>query len=70
MGVRRSIVNEAFDLGRVLVGLAARGRLRERFQMALHIDDLRHPVDDRALDLLGDRMRFVEMQLAGQLEME
>ena len=38
--------------------------------MALHVDDLGHPVDDRALDLLGDRVRLVEREVARQLQVE
>ena len=38
--------------------------------MALHLDDLGDSVDDRALDLFGDRVRLVERELARQLEVE
>ena len=49
------LADETLDLGRILVGLAARRRLGQRLEMALHLDDLGHAVDDRPLDLLGDR---------------
>ena len=69
-GAPGRLADESLDLGRIVVRLAAGCRLGERLEMALDVDDLGHPVDDRPLDLLGDRVRLVERQLARQLEVE
>src|SRR5207244_11489861 len=42
-------------------------RLRKRLEMRLHGVDLGQRLDDRVLDLRGDRVRLVERELAGQL---
>ena len=62
--------DDALDLGGVVVPAAGRGRLGERLEVGLHVDDLGHRAEDRPLDLLGDRVRLVERKLAGQLEVE
>ena len=45
-------------------------RFGERFEMRLHGRGFRYGVENRALDLLGDRMRVVEAERAGKLEVE
>ena len=42
-GTPGRLADDALDLGRVVVGLAARGRLGERLEVALDVDDLRAP---------------------------
>ena len=44
--------------------------LRERLEVRLDGDDLGHLVADRVLDLFGDRVRLVQGQLGGELEVE
>ena len=57
--------------GRGVAGdLVARGFLAERLEMRLHRRHLRHRQLDRPLDLLGDRVRLLEREVAGKLEVE
>ena len=45
-------------------------RLGQRLEMRLHAGDLGHGGTDRRLELLGDRVRLVERQLARQLDVQ
>ena len=57
--------------GRCVAGhLGARGLLAERLEMRLHRRHLGNGPLDRPLDLLSDRVRLLEREPAGELEME
>ena len=57
--------------GRGVAGdLVARGFLAERLEMRLHRRHLRNRSLDRSLDLLGDRVRLLEREVARELEVE
>ena len=45
-------------------------RLRERLEVRLHAGDLRHRGADRRLELLGDLVRLLEREVAGQLHVQ
>ena len=62
--------HDAAHGGGVAGYLVARGFLAERLEMRPHRRHLRNRQLDRSLDLLGDRVRLLEREVAGELEVE
>src|SRR5262249_5514613 len=61
---------DAADGRRVAGDFGAGGLLAERLEMRLYRRPLGNRLLDRALDLLGDGVRLLQREVAGELEME